>query len=167
MNYNVTENQKLLGASIHLAVLTKYVIPFGNFLIPTVLWALNKDNDFINAQGKNAINFQLSILVYTLILGLITVLGILLFADNIFIFLQQLDTNNFYFSPSYTFSFTAIGVFIFSILSLFLLLFVFELYAVIRAAICASKGEVYAYPLCISFIQNKNTNTIATKPILK
>jgi hypothetical protein len=167
MKFTPTENQKLLASGIHLAAFTKYFIPFGNILIPAILWAINKDNDFIDAQGRNAVNFQLSIFVYTLIIGLFSVLGILLFADNIFLFLQQLDSNNFNFSPTNFLNFTSFGVFIFIVLSVFTLLVFFEIYAVIKAAIFATRGETYTYPFCISFISSSTTNKPISKPILK
>lgn len=38
------------------------VIPFANILAPLIVWAIKKDEDeFINDQGKEAINFQLNI----------------------------------------------------------------------------------------------------------
>jgi uncharacterized Tic20 family protein len=48
----------------HLMALCGYVIPFGNILGPLIVWAIKKDeHEFINDQGKEAINFQLTILI--------------------------------------------------------------------------------------------------------
>ena len=48
--------------------LTGFVIPFGNIIAPLIIWTLKKDEyPHVNDQGKEAINFQLSITVYILI----------------------------------------------------------------------------------------------------
>lgn len=48
----------------HLAALSGFVIPFGSLVGPIVVWAIKKDEDpFINDQGKEAINFQLTLLI--------------------------------------------------------------------------------------------------------
>ena len=52
----------------HLSALLGFVgVPFGHFLGPLVIWLLKRnDHPFVDDQGKEALNFQLSILVYTL-----------------------------------------------------------------------------------------------------
>lgn len=51
----------------HLSALLAYVgIPFGHLLGPLVIWLLKKDDDpFINAHGRESLNFQISITLYT------------------------------------------------------------------------------------------------------
>lgn len=45
----------------HLSALSGYLIPFGNILGPLIVWVLKKDDDpFINDQGKEVLNFQLT-----------------------------------------------------------------------------------------------------------
>ena len=45
----------------HLSALSGYLIPFGNILGPLIIWVLKKDDDpFINDQGKEVLNFQLT-----------------------------------------------------------------------------------------------------------
>lgn len=53
----------------HLSGLALYTgIPFGNVLGPLVVWLLKKDElPFVADQAKEALNFQLSLTVYTLI----------------------------------------------------------------------------------------------------
>ena len=68
------QHQKNIATFIHLSTFTRFIIPFGNFIGPIVLWAANKDkSDFIDQNGKQAINFQISIFLYALILGTISV----------------------------------------------------------------------------------------------
>ncbi|MGR8919802.1 MAG: DUF4870 domain-containing protein, partial [Gammaproteobacteria bacterium] len=52
----------------HLAGLLGYVVPFGNVAGPLALWLMNRErHPYINEQGREALNFQLSILVYLLL----------------------------------------------------------------------------------------------------
>jgi uncharacterized Tic20 family protein len=69
-----TNHQKNIATFIHLSTFSRFIIPLGNFIGPIVLWIMNKDkSDFIDAHGKQAINFQISILLYTLIIGMLTI----------------------------------------------------------------------------------------------
>lgn len=46
----------------HFAAFLGMIFPFGNLLGPLILWQLKKDADpFIDAQGKEALNFQITI----------------------------------------------------------------------------------------------------------
>jgi len=52
----------------HLAALSGYFCPLGNVLGPLIIWAIKKDeHPFVDEQGKEAINFQLSMTVAYLI----------------------------------------------------------------------------------------------------
>ena len=52
-------------------------IPFGNILGPLVLWAIKKDEmPSVNEHGKESINFQISMTIYTIIAGLSILLAI-------------------------------------------------------------------------------------------
>ncbi len=53
----------------HLSGLAKYTaIPFANIIAPLVLWQLKKDSHpFIDDQGKEALNFQISMTLYVLV----------------------------------------------------------------------------------------------------
>ncbi|MFK7702543.1 DUF4870 domain-containing protein [Pseudomonas caspiana] len=46
----------------HFAAFLCMIFPFGNLLGPLILWQLKKDSDpFIDAQGKEALNFQITV----------------------------------------------------------------------------------------------------------
>ena len=48
----------------HLMALSGYVIPLGNVIGPLIIWAIKKDEyAFVDEQGKEAINFQLTMLI--------------------------------------------------------------------------------------------------------
>jgi uncharacterized Tic20 family protein len=46
----------------HFAAFLGLVFPFGNLLGPLIIWQIKKDLDpFVDAQGKEALNFQISV----------------------------------------------------------------------------------------------------------
>ena len=56
----------------HLTALTLFLgIPFGNLIGPLVVWLLKKsDSADVDAHGKESLNFQISMSLYTLLAGL-------------------------------------------------------------------------------------------------
>lgn len=138
---------------MHLGTFTKYFIPFGNFIVPILLWTTNKDkSEFIDDHGKEAINFQLSILLYTIILGMISVP---FFIFNIFGDASLFDIFNHHgfninFSNKGGFR-TLIGASFVGIIAL--IGFFLEIIFIISAALKGNKGEYYKYPLTIRFIK--------------
>lgn len=53
---------------IHLSQLITLVVGFGSLILPLILWATNKEKVYqLDEHGKEIINFQLSILIYSLI----------------------------------------------------------------------------------------------------
>jgi len=70
----LNHHHKNIATCIHLFTFSRFFIPFGNFLGPLVLWIANKDkSEFIDYHGKQIINFQISILIYAIILGTLSV----------------------------------------------------------------------------------------------
>ena len=62
----------------HLSQLITLVIGFGSLIVPLILWITNKEKVFqMDEHGKNIVNFQLSILVYSIIcVPLVLLLGL-------------------------------------------------------------------------------------------
>ncbi len=73
METTVPTSQKNIGAFIHLSTFSKYLFPFGNFIAPLIIWsAQRRDSTFIDAHGRNAINFQLSMLLYLIAIAVVS-----------------------------------------------------------------------------------------------
>ncbi len=71
-----TPEEKNWAMLCHLAAFSGFVIPFGNVFVPLVFWLLKKDSSrFIDAHGKEVVNFQITL---TGTLALCTVLYLLL-----------------------------------------------------------------------------------------
>ncbi|MAP80850.1 MAG: hypothetical protein CL526_07150 [Aequorivita sp.] len=159
MDTTITETQKNTSVFIHLSTFLKYFFPFANFIAPLLIWSFNKEKSFVDNHGKQAINFQLSVLLYTILIGLICLPFAIIFAADIFTILETLDN-------AHSFSIGTIKniagyITLFGLAILLLTaLFIFEIYAVVNAAIHASQGKLYNYPFTISFIKTNQKSTI-------
>ncbi|MHC4819193.1 MAG: DUF4870 domain-containing protein, partial [Planctomycetota bacterium] len=52
-------------------------IPFGNILGPLVIWLIKKDEmPFVDDQGKEVLNFQISLTIYAIISGILCLIFI-------------------------------------------------------------------------------------------
>ena len=146
-------NHKNIATFMHLGAFSKYFIPFGNYIIPVLLWTTNKEkSEFIDKHGKEAINFQLSILLYTVILGMFSFPFFIfnVFGDVTIYDLFHLDGISINFSDAGGFR-TLIGTSFIGVIAL--IGFFLEIIFVITATLKANNGEFYKYPLCIRFIK--------------
>ncbi len=77
-NANSTSNQSNTWAMLcHLSALAGFLIPFGSIIGPILVWQLKKkDFPIVDDQGKEAVNFQLSIFVYLLVAMVLMFVGI-------------------------------------------------------------------------------------------
>jgi len=149
-----TSSEKNTATFTHLSTLTQYFIPFGNYIFPILIWSSYKDkSEFANHHGKQALNFQLSLLLYTLILALIAIpIFIIVFLQNIP--MEAVFNNENFVIRNFNFdgnigllSIVATAVLLFGLLK------IVEFFLVIYASIKASNGEYYKYPMTISFIK--------------
>jgi uncharacterized Tic20 family protein len=52
----------------HLSALAGFVIPFGSIIGPLVIWLIKKDTmPFVNSQGKEALNFNLTVAIAVIV----------------------------------------------------------------------------------------------------
>ncbi len=58
----------------HLSALVGFVIPLGSLLGPFLVWQLKK-NDYpsVDAHGKQALNFQISCLIYAIVAAILII----------------------------------------------------------------------------------------------
>jgi len=67
-----SSDERMWGMLCHLSTFAGYLIPFGNILGPLVIWLIKKDEyAFVEDQGKEALNFQISITIYSLVSGIL------------------------------------------------------------------------------------------------
>jgi uncharacterized Tic20 family protein len=147
-------SEKNTATFTHLSTLTQYIVPLGNYIFPILIWTNYKDkSEFVNHHGKQTLNFQLSLLLYSLILALIAI------PVFVTVFLQNLPMEAIFNDEDFVirnFNFDGnIGLITVGATAvvLFGLLKVVEFFLVIYASIKASNGEYYKYPFTIPFIK--------------
>jgi uncharacterized Tic20 family protein len=95
------KDERLWATFCHLGGLGMYVFPFGNVIIPLVIWLIKKDEyPLVDDQGKESLNFQLSILIYTLVsailllaaVGVVLLAAVLIF-DIVMIIIASIKAN--------------------------------------------------------------------------
>ena len=141
------------AAAIHLSSLFQYCIPFGNFIFPIIIWASSKEkSEFVDEQGKEVINFQLSLFIYSLVLALIAIPIV------IFTFFAGAGIGN-HESAEYLFenmNFAEVsGGLIIAVIAIFFFAVIktAEFFLIIYGAVKASKGHHFKYPATIKFIK--------------
>ncbi|MGB5819602.1 MAG: DUF4870 domain-containing protein [Saonia sp.] len=159
MTDTLTKHERNLSALIHASTFSKYFIPFGNFLFPLILWMANKkDYKFVDYNGKQALNFQISLLLYSIVLGIISVPFFLGFLPNIFehgLFdfphFNNFNGVNFHFdSDHFRFGHLwPLGIAGLAQAALFVINVVYTILAAIRT----NEGQTFKYPITINFIR--------------
>src|SRR5262245_12442538 len=65
-----------LAMFVHLSILIGFIVPLFSLIVPIVVWITKKDSDDLaTANAKEAINFQISMLIYCLLLVGLAMLG--------------------------------------------------------------------------------------------
>ncbi len=160
MATSITKHERNLSAIIHASMFSKYFIPFGNFILPLILWTANKkQHEFVDYNGKQALNFQISMLLYSIVAGLITIPFFIgfwpdLFDWNFFGFHDLGDLNNLNFhidSDDFRLGrlIWPVGISGFLQVILGIVNIVFTILATIRT----NEGEYFKYPFTIKFIK--------------
>ena len=143
----LTQNEKNTSFLIHLSAYLSFIFPFGSIIGPLVMWSVNKDKStYLDDNGKEAVNFNLSYTLYIFILGMIS----LPFAFGSFFrnlrYIDDFDSMNFHFDFNHLFGLLSVA----SIISVIAFI---KFILVIIAAVKSSRGEVYKYPLTIDFVK--------------
>ena len=149
-----TNSNHTTAAFINLSSLSQYFIPFGSFIFPIIIWSTKKDSsEYVNQQGKETINFQLSLFLYTLLLALIAVpiflvtlfktINFEMVMENEDLFVENLNFENLS------------GLIIIGIVAVVILGFmkVAAFFLIIYASVQTSKGVNFKYPLTIPFLK--------------
>lgn len=113
---NINKQERTWAMFCHLGAFAGYIFPFGHILAPLIIWLAKKGElPLVEDQGKESLNFQISLTIYFLVSALLT-----------------LKLFGYFFM---------------------VLLVAFNIVMVIIAAVKASSGKQYRYPLNIRFIK--------------
>ncbi len=97
------EKQARIWAMLcHLGAFAGYIIPFGHVIAPLVILLIKKDESFlVEDQGKESLNFQISMTIYFLVatlltlifIGFILLIGLVIF-DMIVVIIATVKANS-------------------------------------------------------------------------
>jgi uncharacterized Tic20 family protein len=96
-------NERTWVILCHLTAVTLFVgLPFGNVIGPLVVWLLKKNESLnVDAHGKEALNFQISMTIYTILAGLscfaligFVLLPVVLVANLVLIIIASIKASN-------------------------------------------------------------------------
>ena len=159
MTETLSKHERNLSAFIHASTFSRFFIPFGNILLPLVLWLANrKDYAFVDYNGKQALNFQISLLLYTVILGVVSIpffIGLVpdIFNHGLFEWGHHkpfdgisffMDWDDFPFHRMWPLGLAGLIP-----AALFLINVVYTILATLRT----NEGQVFKYPITINFIK--------------
>ncbi len=137
-------NENTNAFLIHISAFTGYLFPFGNIISPLIAWQTLKDrSSFLDEQGKEAVNFNISYSLYIFILTIsfipVALGSIFRNFDNFNHININLDSHNF-------FGFIGLA-------SLAGILGLIKVVLIIIAGLKAKDGENYKYPFTIKFLK--------------
>jgi uncharacterized Tic20 family protein len=79
INY-INSEEQTFSMLCHLSALAGYIIPFGNIIGPLIFWMMKKDQyPEVDRQGKDALNFQISLTIWVIVSAVLILLVIGIF----------------------------------------------------------------------------------------
>lgn len=74
---SVNKDERTWGMLCHLLALSGFIIPFGSIIGPLIIWLIKKDEmNFVDDQGKESINFQLTMLIAFIVSAILMLVAI-------------------------------------------------------------------------------------------
>jgi len=132
------------AAIMHLSALSSYIgVPFGSILGPLITWLIwRNESSFVDENGKEALNFNLSLMLYQIV----AVILIFIFSIGSIVGLASTP------EPEILPLILALPAF-WLFIGFISLVSIIRLVLVIIAAVKASNGEIFRYPLTIRIIK--------------
>lgn len=126
VDHDATESERQYAMWMHLSLLGAIVVPLVILIVPLVMWLTRKDDSpYIDDHGREAVNFQISLAIYAVVLPILAVpIGLLL---------------------------CGVGV-VATVPAAAFLPYVLGAIGMIGAAKAASRGEFYRYPMSVRFL---------------
>ena len=123
---DVSRSERQWAMFAHLSALVVIWTPWLGFLGPLIIWLIKKDEtQFVDDQGKEALNFQLNILLLEIGIAVISIpLALVTF-----------------------------GLFLFLLIPLLLAVKVVVVILAVAAAVKANAGEMYRYPYIVRLVK--------------
>jgi uncharacterized protein len=72
-----SSDERTWSMLVHLSALAGFIVPFGNIIGPLLVWQIKKNEmPSIEAHGKEALNFQISMAIYFIVAAILTLIAI-------------------------------------------------------------------------------------------
>ena len=72
-----TQDERTWGMLAHLVAFSGFLVPFGNIIGPLVVWLIKRDqSEFVAEQGREALNFNISVLLAGLVCAVLVLAAI-------------------------------------------------------------------------------------------
>lgn len=76
----VNSEERTMSMLCHLSALAMFFIPFGSIVGPLIVWLIKKDQYAeVDRQGKDALNFHISMLIYIVMAAILIIFVVGLF----------------------------------------------------------------------------------------
>ena len=78
---DVSSDERTWGILVHASAFAGLFVPFGNILAPLVVWLIKREeSEFVDANGKQALNFQITwtVIVVFALFSLLVGVGLIL-----------------------------------------------------------------------------------------
>lgn len=148
-----TTANKNTATILQLSALSQYFFPLGNFIFPALIWSLKKnDSEFVDYNGKQAINFQLSLFLYSFIL---IVIAAPIFIYTLFSGMNfNVATDGEWIMEQFSLGkITWLAIIAIVASCIVVGLKIAELFLILYASVKSNNGERYNFPLTINFIK--------------
>ncbi|MEM8642202.1 MAG: DUF4870 domain-containing protein [Cyanobacteria bacterium P01_G01_bin.54] len=151
------EDERLVAMFCHVSsllwlplIILGIPIPFANVFIPLLIWLLQREKSvFVDRHGREALNFQISMLLYSVVLIILGVVVAVVFF-NVFDISDLFEGRQ---TTVYAFTWLALSY------GSFLLFWgVTQLVLTIWAGAWAQRGRKFRYPLTIRFLRPPQTH---------
>lgn len=123
---DASPDDRTYATLLHLSLIAHMVLPYIAIVLPIVMWNMKKkESAYIDDHGREALNFQISLLIYSIVLPIIAIpIGLLLLGVGILA----------------TVPIAAIFPYVLGLVGL------------IMGSMAANRGEMYRYPMTIRFL---------------
>ena len=100
-DHYVRSDERTWSIVVHLSALCALFLPFGHLLGPLVVWLIKRgEMPMVDRNGKEALNFQITVTLASFVCGLLTFIGIglillfvLLVADAVLVIMAAVKTS--------------------------------------------------------------------------
>ncbi len=120
-----TDDERSYSLLMHLTLLAHLIVPYVAIIAPIIMWLVRKEkSSYIDDHGREAVNFQITLLLYTIILPAIAaIIGVITCSVGFVLLVPAI------FGP-----------------------YILGLVGMIMGAMAANRGEFFRYPMTLRLL---------------